>query len=155
MRGPARAGAVSRAKEAFCQFRRGPPGDSTASKSCRYILRSPLANERVSNLPDGRVLITLKKPFRDGATAVELAPLALMARLAAIIPGPRLHVLRYHGLLAPRSRHRAEVVPGRRPTCDGTGGDSAVAESGESATATAHTPAIEDNAAAKVSARRT
>ena len=81
---------------------------------CRYLLRPPLANERLSVLPDGRLRITLKKPYRDGTTAVELAPQAFMARLAALVPAPRLHLVRYHGLLAPRSRHRRDVVPAGR-----------------------------------------
>jgi hypothetical protein len=93
---------------------------------CRYILRPPLSNERLTALADGRVRITLKKPFRDGTTAVELAPQAFMARLAAIIPTPRLHIVRYHGVLAPRSRVRAQIVPGPRadagePAADGDG----------------------------------
>jgi hypothetical protein len=37
-----------------------------------------------------------------------------MARLAGIVPPPRLHIVRYHGLLASRSRYRRQIVPGRR-----------------------------------------
>ena len=65
----------------------------------------------------------MKKAFRDGTTAVELAPQAFMARLAAIIPTPRLHVVRYHGVLAPRSRVRAQIVPGPRPDAAEPAGD--------------------------------
>jgi hypothetical protein len=90
---------------------------------CRYILRPSLSNDRLTALPDGQVRITLKKPFRDGTTAVELAPQALMARLAAIIPTPRLHVVRYHGVLAPRSRVRAQIVPGPRADAAETAAD--------------------------------
>lgn len=34
--------------------------------------------------------ITLKKPYRNKTTAVELAPHAFMARLATLVPAPRL-----------------------------------------------------------------
>jgi hypothetical protein len=33
---------------------------------CKYVLRPPLAHERLSLLPDGLVGIQLRKPFRDG-----------------------------------------------------------------------------------------
>ena len=78
---------------------------------CRCILRPPLANDRLTALPGARVRITLKKAFRDGTTAVELGALAFMSRLAELVPAPRLHLVRYHGLLAPRSRHRRQIIP--------------------------------------------
>ena len=34
-----------------------------------------------------------------------------MARLAALVPKPRAHLIRYHGVLAPASALRARVVP--------------------------------------------
>jgi hypothetical protein len=34
-----------------------------------------------------------------------------MQRLAALVPRPRLHLIRYHGVLAPNARLRARVVP--------------------------------------------
>jgi hypothetical protein len=44
-----------------------------------------------------------------------LEPLDFIARLCALIPPPRFHMLRYHGVLAAHSSVRAEVVPGREP----------------------------------------
>ena len=43
------------------------------------------------------------------------------ARLAAIVPPPRWHLVRYHGVLAANANERAEVVPGkvRSPTPGG------------------------------------
>ena len=32
-------------------------------------------------------------------------------KLAALVPPPRLNLLRYHGILAPNARHRSQVVP--------------------------------------------
>ena len=36
------------------------------------------------------------------------------ARLAALVPPPRVHLTRYHGVFAPRSKLRAAVTPARR-----------------------------------------
>ena len=41
-------------------------------------------------------------------------PLSLLARLAAAVPPPRLHTVRYAGVLAPASKLRAHIVP--KPT---------------------------------------
>lgn len=35
----------------------------------------------------------------------------IMQRLAALVPRPRLHLLRFHGVLAPNAKPRALVVP--------------------------------------------
>jgi len=34
-----------------------------------------------------------------------------MQRLAALVPRPRLHLIRFHGVLAPHAKLRAEIVP--------------------------------------------
>ncbi len=41
-------------------------------------------------------------------------PEELVEKLAALIPPPRFHVVRYHGILAPRASERDRVVPGVR-----------------------------------------
>jgi hypothetical protein len=78
---------------------------------CRYILRPPLANDRLSILDDGNVRLAFKKPWSDGTSSVDLAPLALIARLAALVPTPRRHLTRYCGVLSSHSRLRSRVVP--------------------------------------------
>jgi hypothetical protein len=78
---------------------------------CRYVLRPPLANDRLQPLPDGKVRLELKRPWSDGTRAIALAPTALIARLAALVPPPRRHVVRYFGVLSSHSRLRALVVP--------------------------------------------
>ena len=35
----------------------------------------------------------------------------LLQRLAALVPRPRLHLIRFHGVLAPNAKLRAEIVP--------------------------------------------
>jgi hypothetical protein len=60
----------------------------------RYVLRPPLAKERLTLLPDNRVRLDLKRPFSDGTYALEMDVLSLLARLAASVPPPRLHCVR-------------------------------------------------------------
>ncbi|MCA9697138.1 MAG: transposase, partial [Myxococcales bacterium] len=48
--------------------------------------------------------------WKNGVHAVVLAPLDLIARLCALIPPPRSHMMRYHGVLAVHANARAEVV---------------------------------------------
>ena len=48
----------------------------------RYVLRPPVAQERVELRPDGLVRITLKKAYADGTVAVDTDPLSLLCRLA-------------------------------------------------------------------------
>ncbi len=44
-----------------------------------------------------------------------MSPLELMQRLAALVPRPRLHLIRFHGVLAPNAKLRALVVPQEVP----------------------------------------
>ncbi|MEI7970875.1 MAG: transposase, partial [Betaproteobacteria bacterium] len=39
-----------------------------------------------------------------------MSPLEFMQRLAALVPRPRLHLIRFHGVLAPNANIRARVV---------------------------------------------
>jgi hypothetical protein len=88
-------------------------GDDTRAREAlvKYVLRPPLASEHVQLAPDGTVRLRLKKPFRDGTVAVLLDGLALLTRLCAAVPPPRLHTIRYGGVLAPGARFRPLVVP--------------------------------------------
>ena len=43
--------------------------------------------------------------------ATTCAPEDWLARLAALVPRPRAHLTRYHGVFAPNCRLRARVVP--------------------------------------------
>ena len=59
----------------------------------------------------GQVELKLKTPWRDGTTHLVLSPLEFMQRLAALVPRPRLHLIRFHGVLAPNAKLRSLVVP--------------------------------------------
>jgi len=81
---------------------------------CRYISRPAVAVPRLSLSATGKVVYTLKTPYRDGTTQVAFEPLDFVARLAALVPKPRVNLTRYHGVLAPNHRCRGLVTPGRR-----------------------------------------
>ncbi len=85
-----------------------------------------MATERLSELPDGRILYRLRHRWRDGTTHVVFEPLDLVARLAALVPPPRANTVRYHGILAPcagwrdailRDRSRVSSAPPRTRNC--------------------------------------
>ena len=78
---------------------------------CRYIARPALSNERLSVNDRRQVVYRLKHSFRDGTTHVVLDPIDFIARLAALVPRPRAHLTRYHGVFAPNFKHRHRVVP--------------------------------------------
>ena len=79
---------------------------------CQYLLRPPISDDRLTPLPDGRVALALKSPWRDGTVAIVLTAIQLVARLAALISRPGQNMIRYHGLLAANAKDRAAVVPG-------------------------------------------
>ena len=74
---------------------------------CRYITRPAIASERLKRNQAGQVVLQLKSPYRDGTTHIVMTPLELMQRLAALVPRPRLHLIRFHGVLAPHAKLRA------------------------------------------------
>ncbi len=83
---------------------------------CCYVARGPIALERLSVDGDGLVVYQLKHPLRDGTTHVLFEPLDFIARLAALVPRPRTHLVRYHGLFAPNAKHRDHIVAKPAPT---------------------------------------
>jgi hypothetical protein len=65
----------------------------------------------VKKLPNGLVRVELKRPFSDGTVAIDLDPLSFLCRLAAAVPPPRAHLVRYSGVLSAAHRWRERVVP--------------------------------------------
>jgi hypothetical protein len=88
---------------------------------CRYALRPPLASDRLALTPQGRVRLTLRHPYRDGTAYLVFEPRAFLARLAVLVPRPRVNLLLYHGVLAPRAAWRQAIVPGAGETVIGPG----------------------------------
>lgn len=78
---------------------------------CRYLLRPPLALDRLRLLDDEKVCIELKRPWADRTTHVTMTPDAFIARLATLVPRPNANTTLYFGVLAAHSRGRGEIVP--------------------------------------------
>ena len=79
-------------------------------KLCKYLLRPPLAQDRLQLTDDGRVLMELRRPWSDGTTHLLFAGVELLEKLAAIIPRPRINLLLYHGVLGARACWRSLVT---------------------------------------------
>jgi hypothetical protein len=78
----------------------------------RYVARPPIAQDRLELTADGRCRYDFRHAWKNGVHVVVLDPLDFIARLCALIPPPRFHMLRYHGVLAAHAKARPEVVPG-------------------------------------------
>ncbi|MAT65849.1 MAG: IS91 family transposase [Gammaproteobacteria bacterium] len=81
---------------------------------CRYVSRPAVSEKRLSLTPNGNIRYQLKTPYRDGTTHVIFEPLDFIARLAALVPKPRVNLTRFQGVFAPNSKHRALVTPAKR-----------------------------------------
>jgi hypothetical protein len=101
---------------------------------CRYILRPPVAQDTLELTPDGKVLLHLRRPWRDGTRAICFEPSEFLEKLAAMIPRPRINLLIYHGAFAPRGRcHSGPVVVEDAPsraTAPANGSPGAAPEAG-------------------------
>ena len=70
---------------------------------CRTITRPAIANERLKRNRAGQVVLQLKSAYHDGTTHIVMSPLLspvreeFLQRLAALVPRPRLHLIRFHG----------------------------------------------------------
>jgi hypothetical protein len=80
----------------------------------RYVSRPPVSVERLDLTVQGQVRYRLKTPYRDGTTHIVLEPLDFIARLAALVPPPRVHLTRFHGVFAAHAALRAAITPAGR-----------------------------------------
>jgi hypothetical protein len=95
-----------------------PRGDDLGrERLCRYGARPAMALGRLRILRNGVVAYRVKDVSAAGATRAArvkhrvMTPLEFLARLAALIPPPRHPLVRFHGVIAPRSSWRKDVVP--------------------------------------------
>ena len=88
-----------------------PDDRAGLERLARYCLRAPYSLDRLSLTPDGMVRYKLYRPWPTptGRTEILLEPLAFMRRLAALLPGPYVNLIRYHGVFANRSKCRARL----------------------------------------------
>ena len=57
-----------------------------------------------------------------------MEPLEFMERLAALVPRPRLHLIRFHGVLAPNAKLRSKIVPAPPEHATETSGEGSHAQ---------------------------
>jgi hypothetical protein len=74
------------------------------------MARNSTPLERLKAASNGAVLIKLKTRWTDGTTHLRFSGVELCERLAALVPHPRLNLIRFGGVFAPRHKLRAQVV---------------------------------------------
>jgi len=77
----------------------------------RYTGRGAVSLERLEEDVHGDLVYTFTHPWSDGTTGIRLSPLELLEKLAALVPLPRVHLVRYGGCLAPHSHLRGAIRP--------------------------------------------
>jgi len=77
----------------------------------RYTARGAVSLERLQAEANGDLVSTFTHPWSDGTMGIRLAPLELLEKLAALVPLPRVHLVRYGGCLAPHSHLRGAIRP--------------------------------------------
>ena len=96
---------------------------------CRYALRPPLAQDRLHVSGEGKIWLTLRHRWADGTTHLRFDPLELLERLAVLTPRPRVNLILYYGVLAPRAAWRAALVPATRGAVQAWKAESSVGAS--------------------------
>jgi hypothetical protein len=82
----------------------------------RYCARPPFSSGRLGQFDDHTVAYNLPRPTPDGRTCLLMDPMELLRRLAALIPPPRTHLVRYFGVLAPNAALREQVIQSAGPS---------------------------------------
>jgi hypothetical protein len=77
----------------------------------RYTARGAVSLERLQEDANGDLVYTFTHPWSDGTMGIRLAPLELLEKLAALVPLPHVHLVRYGGCLAPHSHLRGAILP--------------------------------------------
>jgi hypothetical protein len=77
----------------------------------RYTARGAVSLERLTQDANGDLVSTFTHPWSDGTTGIRLSPVELLEKLAALVPLPRVHLVRYGGCLAAHSSLRSAITP--------------------------------------------
>src|SRR5262249_20316345 len=92
--------------------RRRPARGSAATRSAPAVAFPSSCSRRPGTRPgSARCASTRARSLRDGTWAIDLDPLSLLSRLAAAVPPPRQHTVRYAGVLAAAAKWRPAIVP--------------------------------------------
>jgi hypothetical protein len=73
--------------------------------------RGAVSRERLEQDATGDRMYRCNRPWSDGTTGIKLSPVELLEKLAAFVPLPRAHLVRYGGWLASHSKLRAAIIP--------------------------------------------
>jgi hypothetical protein len=77
----------------------------------RSTARGALSLERLAQEANEARIDRFNRPWSDGTTGITRSPLERLETLAALVPLPRAHLVRYGGCLAPHSTLRAAIIP--------------------------------------------
>ena len=84
----------------------------------RYTARGAVSLERLAQDANGDLVYTFTHPWSDGTTGIRLSPVELLEKLAALVPLPRVHLVRYGGLFGaaqpPARGDHPHATPARR-----------------------------------------
>ncbi len=76
----------------------------------RYMARPPLPDKRLLLAENGDILLELKRPWANGTTHVKFTGPEFIERLVALVPPPRVNLVRHFGVFAPNAYLRPQVV---------------------------------------------
>jgi hypothetical protein len=77
----------------------------------RYTARGAVSLESLEQDANGDLVYTFTHPWSDGTTGIRLSPVELLEKLTALVPLPRVHLVRYGGCLASHSHLRRAIIP--------------------------------------------
>ena len=84
--------------------------------------------------------LTLRHRRADGTTHLRFDPLELLERLVVLTPGPRVNLILYYGVLAPRGAWRSALVLATADDVDTSDGESSGEPDGDTAARRFHRP---------------
>ncbi|MBX3270398.1 MAG: transposase [Sandaracinaceae bacterium] len=95
--------------------RRGRWGQHPRQSRCRWLRPKAPRVRTASSCTATAAYACASRPRGRTAPTPSCSTRWISARLCALVPPPRFHIIRYHGVLAAHSSARAEVVLGREP----------------------------------------
>jgi len=77
----------------------------------RYTARGAVSLERLEHDAHGDLVDTFTHPWSDGTTGIRRSPVELLEQRAALVPLPRVHLVRSGGCLASHRHLRGAIIP--------------------------------------------
>ena len=100
------------AKDLLRSFQSGDP--QICASAQQYLPRFSRLSPDGFTLHDAQHVIARQYGFDNWpALRQSVKLMELLEKLAALVPPPRFHLLRYPGVLAPRARDRGRIVPAK------------------------------------------